>query len=177
MKTIYGLMLGVTLLAGVATSTAQQSSIPFEKPQLEASVATKPDFSVGTTSLENYSSSSSQLIPPPEPLGAGMISAIAPVASHKVMDRNYFLLNGLHLGMGLLDVALTQRCIASHQCTEGNPLMPSSLAGQVSVNFAFVGYAAFFSYNLKKRHSRLWWISPSSGIATHTVGVATGLMH
>jgi hypothetical protein len=79
--------------------------------------------------------------------------------------------------MGLLDVGLTQRCIAAHRCAEGNPLMPSSLAGQLSVNFAYVGYAAFFSYNLKKRHSRFWWISPASGIATHSAGVATGLMH
>jgi hypothetical protein len=83
----------------------------------------------------------------------------------------------MHLAMGLLDVGLTQRCIADHQCSEGNPLMPSSLAGQLSVNLAYVGYAAFFSYNLKKRHSRLWWISPTSGIATHSVGVVTGLMH
>ena len=177
MKTMYGLMFGVALLAGVATSTAQQSSIPFEKIQLEASVTTQPNLSVGTTSPESYSSSLAETVPPLEAPGAGMMIAVAPVASHKILDRRYFLLNGLHMGLGLLDVALTQRCMAAHQCSEGNPLMPSSLAGQLSVNFAYVGYAAFFSYNLKKRHSRLWWISPSSGIATHTVGVATGLMH
>jgi len=177
MKTMYGLMFGVALLAGVATSTAQQSSIPFEKIQLEASVPTRPDFSVGTTSTESYSSSLPQLPLPSESLGTSMIRSVPPIAEHKVLDRNYYLLNGLHLAMGLLDVGLTQRCMAAHQCAEGNPLMPSSLAGQLGVNFGYVGYAAFFSYNLKKRHSRLWWISPTSGIATHTAGVATGLMH
>jgi len=170
-------MIGVTLLGGVATSTAQQISIPFEKLQQEASVTIQPNFTVGTTSSESYSSSPSQLVPPPESIGTGMISAVVPVVSHKTLDRNYYLLNGMHLAIGLLDVGLTQHCMAEHQCAEGNPLMPSSLAGQLSVNFAYVGYAAFFSYNLKKRHSRLWWISPTSGIATHSAGVVTGLMH
>jgi len=177
MKIIDVCAIGAILLAGVATATAQQSSIPLEKFPLEVSAPTQPNFSFENTGTDSYSSSLSQLSPPSESIGTGMMIAVSPVPEHKVLDRNYYLLNGLHLAMGLLDVALTQRCINDHQCTEGNPLMPSSLGGQLSVNFAYFGYAAFFSYNLKKRHSRLWWISPTSGIATHTVGVATGLMH
>ncbi len=178
-------MLGATFLFGVAASMAQQSSVPLVNFQQAVSVATQPNFFVGKIGPDkytlsdslSYSSSISQPLPPSEPLAEGMISRVAPVREHKILDRNYYLLNGLHLGMGLLDVGLTQHCIATHQCAEGNPLMPSSLAGQLSVNVAFVGYASFLSYNLKKRHSRLWWISPTSGMATHTVGVATGLMH
>jgi hypothetical protein len=86
-------------------------------------------------------------------------------------------LNGLHLGMGMLDVALTQHCIAAHQCSEGNPMMPSSLGAQLGVDFASVGYTLWASYRLKKRHVALWWLSPTTGIAAHTAGVVTGLMH
>ena len=177
MKMIGICAIGAILLAGAANSKAQQSPIALETIPLEASVRTKPNFSVDKNWTDSYSSSLSQILPPPESLGAGIIRPIVPLAEPRVLDRKYYLLNGLHLGMGLLDVGLTQRCIADHQCSEGNPLMPSSLAGQLSVNLAYVGYAAFFSYNLKKRHSRLWWISPTSGIATHSVGVVTGLMH
>ena len=56
-------------------------------------------------------------------------------------------------------------------------MMSSSLGAQLGVDFVSVGYAAFMSYKLKKRHSTLWWLSPTIGIAAHTVGVATGLMH
>jgi len=182
MKIIGVCAIGAILLAGGANSTAQQTPIGLEKIPLEASVKTPPNFSVDKNWTDSYSSSLSssslsQILPSSEPLGAAIIRSVAPVAERRVLDRKYFLLNGLHLAMGLLDVGLTQHCIADHQCSEGNPLMPSSLVGQLSVNFAYVGYAAYFSYNLKKRHSRLWWISPSAGIATHAVGVTTGLMH
>jgi hypothetical protein len=86
-------------------------------------------------------------------------------------------MNGLHLGMAAFDVAMTQRCIADHYCKEGNPLMPSSLAGQLSIDLAYVGYGTFVSYRLKRHGSKLWWLSPTVGVASHTVGVATGFAH
>ncbi len=176
MKILYGLTLAV-IVANGKTSTAQ-ISIPSVETQLEASATSPLTFSVSKTSLE--STSSSKLLrpeTPPDITGISMISVVHPVASERVLDRKYYLLNGLHLGMELLDVELTQRCIANHQCVEGNPLMPSSRGGQLSVNFAYVGYSAFVSYRLKKRHLRLWWISPMTGLAAHTAGVTTGLMH
>jgi hypothetical protein len=94
-----------------------------------------------------------------------------------IADKKYFLINGLHLGMAVLDVELTQRCIASHQCREGNPLMPSSQAGQLSVNIGYVALGAFASYELKKRRSQFWWLAPAGGIAGHLAGAATGLSH
>jgi hypothetical protein len=76
--------------------------------------------------------------------------------------------------MAVFDVEMTQHCIANHHCVEGNPLMPSSHAGQLSVNFALVGYGTFISYRLKKQENKLWLLSPTVGIAAHTVGVASG---
>lgn len=91
------------------------------------------------------------------------------------MSRGFFLLNGLHLGLAVLDVEMTQHCLANHHCVEGNPLMPSSHAGQLGINFALVGYGTFISYRLKKQGSKLWVLSPAAGIAAHAVGVASGI--
>jgi hypothetical protein len=87
------------------------------------------------------------------------------------------MVNALHLGMAAFDVGMTQHCIATHHCREGNPLMPSSMAGQLSINFALVGYSSYVSYRLKMHRSRAWWMSPTIGVVAHTVGTATGFAH
>jgi hypothetical protein len=92
----------------------------------------------------------------------------------RVFDRKFFLVNGLHLGLAALDVGLTQHCIAAQRCIEGNPLMPSSLGGQVAVDAALVTSSAFISFYLKKQNSKMWWFSPSIGIGAHAVGAASG---
>jgi hypothetical protein len=92
-------------------------------------------------------------------------------------DSKFFLLNGVQLGMSILDVELTQRCISSRHCRELNPAMPSSQAGKLSVNFVLVAADAGISYWLKKRGTSLWWLPPAAGTAVHSAGVATGLEH
>jgi hypothetical protein len=79
--------------------------------------------------------------------------------------------------MAVLDVEMTQHCIANHHCVEGNPLMPSSHAGQLGINFALADYGAFVSYKLKKQDRKLWVLAQTVGIAAHSVGVATGIAH
>ena len=54
---------------------------------------------------------------------------MAPV-QRRVIDGRFLLLNGAHLGMAMFDVEMSQHCIAERKCVEGNPLMPSSQAGQ-----------------------------------------------
>jgi hypothetical protein len=95
----------------------------------------------------------------------------------RILDSKFFLLNGLHLGLAALDIGLTQRCIAAHHCREGNPLMPSSLAGQMGVDSALFGSSVFISYQLKKLDSKLWWFSPAMGIGGHAAGAVTGFIH
>jgi len=97
--------------------------------------------------------------------------------NERILSPSFFLVNGLHLGMALFDVEMTQHCLADHHCKEGNPLMPSSHAGQLGVSFAAVAYGSGMSYWLKKRHSRYWWTVPTAGIVAHTAGAATGLAH
>ncbi|MFZ0395929.1 MAG: hypothetical protein WBX09_03040 [Terracidiphilus sp.] len=145
--------------------------IPFDKieqnsqPQLRRA----SDLVASTTS----EGSSSSAIPASAIVTTPRTQSIEP----PVMDRQFFLLNGIHLGMGLLDIGMTQRCVASHQCKEGNPLMPSSMAGQLGVTVGLFAYSAGGSYYLKKHRARAWWIPPISGMATHAVGVASGLAH
>jgi hypothetical protein len=95
----------------------------------------------------------------------------------RTANIHFFVLNGVHLGMAMFDVAMTQHCLADHHCVEGNPLMPSSVGGQLGVNFALVGFGALSSYKLKKDDSKLWGLSPIVGIIAHTLGVATGFAH
>lgn len=77
----------------------------------------------------------------------------------------------------MFDVEMTQHCIAVHKCREANPVMPSSQAGQLSVNFALVAFQGWSSYWLKKHHSSGWWIPLVAGTVVHSVGVATGFEH
>jgi len=47
----------------------------------------------------------------------------------------FFPLNGIQVGMAVLDVEMTQRCIARHHCRETNPVMPRRRqASQVSIS-------------------------------------------
>jgi hypothetical protein len=177
MKKRYGFVFGVMFLAGAATAFAKQNSVPFDKLTQEATVAVGTPSSDGKTGQAMvYSSSLSPFIAPSGDPGISLVRSTPPIHQPKVLNGKYFLLNGLHLGMAFLDVALTQRCIAADQCMEGNPMMSSSLPAQLGVDFVSVGYAAFMSYKLKKHHSTLWWLSPTTGIAAHTAGIITGLM-
>jgi len=174
MNTVCGAMLSLTIAIGGLGCSAQEVAVPFRQiersEQLSSSLKMPGNEIAGSLS----SSSSSQGVVPAEPSAEGFVR-VYPVQAPRTLDSRFCLLNGLHLGMAVFDVAMTQRCIADHSCREGNPIMPSSLAGQLGVNFALVSYSSFVSYKLKKRGSNLWWISPAIGAAAHGVGAATGL--
>jgi hypothetical protein len=65
--------------------------------------------------------------------GASSIShrgvASSPAAKSEVRDKRYYVLNGLHPGMAVFDVEMTQRCISKQECREANPVMPSLKPG------------------------------------------------
>jgi hypothetical protein len=176
MNALRDTMLGLAIAMGGWECAAQEATIPFgqieRNAQLYARLTVQDDDMISSLS-------SSSLTPeaiPVKPSIAGFVR-VPPATALRTLNSKFFLLNGLHLGLALSDVVMTQHCIAAHTCREGNPLMPSSLAGQVSVDLALISYGSYISYRLKRYKSNLWWISPAIGIAAHSAGLATGVAH
>ncbi len=175
MNAIEGTVLSLAIALSGLACTAQDTPIPFRQiernalnPQLSASVTVPENEAAVGHPYGMLSGSSSS---------AGFVSIPQTPRTPRTLSKGFLILNALHLGMAVFDVEMTQHCIANHHCVEGNPLMPSSQAGQLGVNFAFVGLGAFTSYKMKEQDSNLWVISPTVGIAAHAVGVATGFAH
>lgn len=151
---------------------AQNAQVPFRQIERDAQLSARlivPEAEAGMNrSGEAYSLPSAS---------SGALYVRPTYKPPRTLDSKFFLINGLHLGMATLDVALTQRCISNNHCREGNPLMPSSFAGQLALDSAFVGTGAFVSYRLKRQNSGLWWLSPIVGLSAHTAGAVTGFLN
>lgn len=182
MRKTGGLVLGAALLVGGCTCFAQNAPIEFARMERNTLLPPKPAAPASKASASLYSgfkpanSSSSA----PAEAGASSVAEamrILYAGQRRPLGAKFFLLNGLHLGMAGLDLALTQRCIDAHRCREGNPLMPSSLAGRASLQFSLVGFGAFVSGRLKRHGSKLWWVTPFVGIVAHGAGVASGFLN
>ena len=124
-----------------------------------------------------YPASRSDTVPGTASIGAAAYGLRPPQKPFRVADSKFVVLNGIHLGMAVFDVEMTQRCIASHRCSEANPLLPSSQMAQLSVDVTIVALSSGISYWLKKRGSKLWWLPAVTGAAVHSAGVATGFEH
>ena len=183
MNTARGTIISLAIVMGGWACSAQQTKVPFERIKQEALLTARlsPTDSEAANGLAYSDSTSTNMTPAAtgsEPSASGFVRA-TPVATAppRILDAKYIFINGLHLGMAVFDVEVTQHCIADHHCQEGNPLMPSSQAGALGVSFAFVGYGSFASYWMKKHKSSYWWLSPVVGAGTHGVGVASGFVN
>jgi hypothetical protein len=176
MNALRGTLLGLAIAVGGWVGSAQETAIPFRQIERDAQLSANLIVPGNEITSNSYSSSISAGAAPEEPSSSGF-NRVYTVVPIRILSTSYFMLNGLHLGMAVFDVEMTQHCIADHHCREGNPIMPSSHAGQLGVNIALVGYSSFTSYKLKKRGSKLWRISPVIGSAAHGAGAATGLVH
>jgi len=180
MKATFGTILSLAIILGSLACSAQQAPIPFA--QLERATHLSAMFSVPgdetaiSPTAGSFSSSYPTELAAPDPIVSGFVRA-APMTVHHGVGSNFFLLNCMHLGMAAFDVEMTHHCIADHHCREGNPIMPSSLGAQISIDFALVGYSSFMSYRMKKHHARMWWISPTSGALAHFAGGVSSASH
>lgn len=133
MSTVQGGFLGLVIATSCAACMAQNQAIPFKQMEQNGQLSARV-----------------VALPPPNgaPVGkayepaAAMPGAATPAASGlmfgppmykppRTLSTSFFLVNGLHLGLAMLDIATTQHCIADGHCREGNPMMPSSLGGQL----------------------------------------------
>jgi hypothetical protein len=157
-------------IAGIL-GRSQEKSIPFDKLQgasQEQSMQTEdsPNRVISTAPLPRENSAAERDETRP-----------SQALRSRLFDSRYLLLNSIHLGIALLDVELTQNCIEEHKCREGNPIMPSSRAGQIGFDLGSVALTAAGSYWARKHNEKIWWIAPAAGIAAHTAGAATGFAH
>jgi hypothetical protein len=169
MKTARSAIFGLLLVIGILPLRSQQLPLDqlMQNNQMQAlRAANDPAGSFPAVALPTLSSSSAMVSRPP----------VSP-ARRRIADRNFLLLNGLHLSLSFADFAMTQHCIAEHKCVEANPMMPSSRGGQIGVGIGVFSYTLAGSYWIKKHNSRLWWIAPGVGIAAHTAGLMTGIAH
>ncbi len=173
MNVLYGMVASVSFIVSSLMCSAQESTVPFRQIEHDAiqSAGLEP---LGNDAAMNSPSNGAYPVSPAVP---AVVNFQPSYERPRVIDTKFLLLNGLHMGLAALDYGLTQHCLANHHCREGNPLMPSSAAGQAAVGSAWVGSGFFISYYLKKRDSSVWWLSPVAGISAHAAGAVTGFIH
>lgn len=158
------------IAAVISASNCKAQQLPFiAEPHTTSLQPYEKDALVTTERTDSYSSSIA--VHPP----AAIYSMVRPAPNPRIANSKFLVVNFLNLGMAVVDVELTQRCIASHQCREGNPLMPSSQAGQLSIGIGYAALGSLASYWLRKHKSPRWWIPPAVGMAGHAAGIATGI--
>ena len=94
-----------------------------------------------------------------------------PNITEKVIDKNYFIINGLHAATAITDIVTTHSCVKDNTCHEDNPILGTSLTRACFINVATVSLGAIFSYEMKKRDIKFWYIVPSIGTASHSFGI------
>jgi hypothetical protein len=173
MNTARSGMLSFVIGMSCMACAAQNAAIPFKQIERDAQLSARLNTPSGNDSGESRSFE----MPAEISSSSGAAFARPVYKRERTLSTSFFLMNGLHLGAAMLDVGMTQHCLADHHCREGNPMMPSSLSGQLSVDFGMVGFGTFISYKLKKQESKVWWLSPMMGIAAHAAGAASGFIN
>lgn len=108
----------------------------------------------------------------------GLEQAIQPPPESKhVVDSRFLFVNGGYALAAAYDGATTQWFLHNTRAYEVNPLFgrhPSTarLWGEGS---ALTATMVFGSYELKKHHSRFWWLPPAVGMAAHTFAASHNL--
>jgi hypothetical protein len=103
-----------------------------------------------------------------------VIVAPAPVKK-KVVDKKFLALTGIATVLTVADFEMTQHCLGNRTCVEADPLMPSSRAGMYASSIPVNAALYYWSYRLKAKGSRIWWLPTVAAIASHAVGVGTNI--
>lgn len=93
----------------------------------------------------------------------------------KVLDKKFYALTGIATAITVMDFEMTQHCLGNHSCVEADPLMPSSRAGMYASSIPVNAALYYWSYRLKAKGSKIWWLPTVGAIASHAVGVGTNI--
>ncbi len=103
-------------------------------------------------------------------------AVIAPAeVRRRVVDKKFLVLTGIATGLTVMDFEMTQHCLGNRTCVESDPLMPASRAGMYSSSAPVNAALYYWSYRLKAKGKRLWWLPTAAVIASHAVGVGTNI--
>jgi len=94
-----------------------------------------------------------------------------------VVDSRFLFVNGSYALAAAYDGATTQWFLHNTRAHEVNPLFGRhpSTARVWGEGSALTAAVIFGSYELKKHHSRFWWLPPAMGIAAHTLAGSRNL--
>jgi hypothetical protein len=80
------------------------------------------------------------------------------------------------VGLTVADIELTQHCIHSGRCQEGNPLIPTTSRGKLyPIQMGLTAVNSYLGYRLKKKGNKRWWLPQLSLSVSHGVGVTFGM--
>ena len=106
---------------------------------------------------------------------AAMVAVARVPVKKKVVDKKFLALTGIATALTVADFEMTQHCLGNHACVEADPLMPSSRAGMYASSIPVNAALYYWSYRLKAKGSRVWWLPTVAAIASHAVGVGTNI--
>lgn len=93
----------------------------------------------------------------------------------KVVDKKFLFLTGLATATTIADFEMTQNCLARKVCLEADPLMPSNHAAMYASAMPVNAGLFYWSYKLKQKGKKYWWVPTAAAIASHAVGIGTNV--
>lgn len=103
------------------------------------------------------------------------IASAAIVPNKKVADKKFLALTGIATALTVADFEMTQHCMRNRTCVESDPLVPTSRAGMYASSAPVNAALYYWSYRMKAKGKRLWWLPTAAAIASHAAGVGTNI--
>ena len=89
--------------------------------------------------------------------------------------KAFWLLTAANYASAVADIELTQACLRSGACREGNPLLPSDRKKLYAIQMGLSTLTAIISYKWMKDDSKYWYVPQVAIIGAHGVGITFGL--
>ena len=90
-------------------------------------------------------------------------------------DKQFWILTAANYASAVADTELTQACMRSGTCHEGNPLLPSGRKKAYPVQLGISTITNIISYKLMKSGYKYWYVPQVAIIGAHGVGITFGL--
>ncbi len=104
-----------------------------------------------------------------------MLLMLVIVPNLQAGDKKFWVLAAANYTSAVVDIELTQSCIYSLTCREGNPLLPSGRKKAYPIQLGISTVTNIISYKLMKSGNTHWYIPQVAIISAHGVGITFGL--